>query len=154
MSVPSSMRCSSHCHVSRGRVLQEPEAGYVRHLCGGRGPRIAHCWWRNFPGIPTRIQTMDLEILMSLILFFPLQIEFYLGDWKFLTMATGVDSASSTHACIWCKYSAGEQWDTSKQWSLDNPAEDGSQTIEENLAASDKEEVQRIEPPTISHYYA
>ena len=27
---------------------------------------------------------------MSLILFFPLQIEFYLGDWKFLTMATGV----------------------------------------------------------------
>ena len=91
---------------------------------------------------------------MSLILFFPLQIEFYLGDWKFLTMATGVDSASSTHACIWCKSTAGEQWDTSKQWSLDNPTKDGSQTIEENHAASDKEEVQRIEPPTISHYSA
>ena len=51
-------------------------------------------------------------------------------------MATGIDSASSTYACIWCKCSAGERWDTSKQWSLDNPAEDGSRTIEENLAIS------------------
>lgn len=28
---------------------------------------------------------------------------FYVGgDWKFLAMATGIDAATSTHACIWC----------------------------------------------------
>ena len=25
------------------------------------------------------------------------------GDWKFLAVVTGIDSASSDHACIWCK---------------------------------------------------
>ena len=49
-------------------------------------------------------------------------------------MATGIDAASST--CIWCQCSAGECWDTSKQWFLDNAAEDGSRTIEENMAIS------------------
>ncbi len=51
-------------------------------------------------------------------------------------MATGIDAASSTYACIWCKCSAGERWDTSKQWSLDDAAKDGSRTIEENMAIS------------------
>ena len=32
------------------------------------------------------------------------RIEYYLGgDWKFLAIATGIDAASSTYACIWCK---------------------------------------------------
>ena len=26
------------------------------------------------------------------------------GDWKFLAMITGIDSATATHACIWCSY--------------------------------------------------
>ena len=31
-------------------------------------------------------------------------IEYHLGgDWKFLTIATGIDYATSTYACIWCK---------------------------------------------------
>lgn len=31
-------------------------------------------------------------------------VEYYLGrDWKFLAMITGIDSASSTYSCIWCK---------------------------------------------------
>lgn len=32
------------------------------------------------------------------------EIAYYLGgDWKFLAMATGIDSAPCDHACIWCK---------------------------------------------------
>ena len=31
------------------------------------------------------------------------ETEYYLGgDWKFLAMKAGIDSASSTSACIWC----------------------------------------------------
>ena len=46
-------------------------------------------------------------------------MDFYLGgDWKFLAMVTGIDAASSTYACIWCKCSADARWDTSKEWSM------------------------------------
>ena len=32
------------------------------------------------------------------------EVRFYLGgDWKFLAMITGIDSATSRYACIWCK---------------------------------------------------
>ena len=38
---------------------------------------------------------------------------FYLsGDWKFLAMATGIDAATSTHACIWCKWPPIEHHDS------------------------------------------
>lgn len=37
------------------------------------------------------------------------EIDYYLGgDLKFLALATGIDSASSTYACIWCKCPASE----------------------------------------------
>ena len=66
-----------------------------------------------------------------------MQIEFYLGeDWKFLAMATGIKSASCTHACIWCKCPAAARFDTSVQWSLDDPNDRGSYTIDEYMALS------------------
>jgi len=31
-------------------------------------------------------------------------LEFYLGgDWKFLTLCTAIEAASSTYFCVWCK---------------------------------------------------
>ena len=37
-------------------------------------------------------------------------IDNYLGgDWKLVTMCTGVDSATSTYACIWCHCPAAER---------------------------------------------
>ena len=40
------------------------------------------------------------------------QITFYLGeDWKFLATVTGIDSASSTYSCIWCKCIKDERGD-------------------------------------------
>ena len=45
-------------------------------------------------------------------------IEYFLGgDWKFLAMATEIDSASSTFACIWCKCPADQRANTTKKWS-------------------------------------
>ena len=36
--------------------------------------------------------------------------EYFLGeDWKFLAMATGINSAASKFACIWCKCPALER---------------------------------------------
>ncbi len=36
-------------------------------------------------------------------------ITYYLGaDWKFLAIVTGIDSASSEYACIWCKCKSSE----------------------------------------------
>lgn len=32
------------------------------------------------------------------------QVQYFLGgDWKFLALVCGIESASSNHACIWCK---------------------------------------------------
>ena len=63
-------------------------------------------------------------------------INYYLrGDWKFLVLVTGIDSASSTHSCIWCKCSSDERRDVEKHWSITSPVV-GVRTIEENVLAS------------------
>ena len=60
-------------------------------------------------------------------------IEYFMGgDWKFLAMATGLDSASSTFACIWCKCPADQRSNTKKKWSITDTA-NGARTIEENV---------------------
>ena len=41
---------------------------------------------------------------------------FYLG--KFLATITGIDAATSTHACIWCKCLAIEWHDSTQIWSI------------------------------------
>ena len=49
-------------------------------------------------------------------------IEYYLGeDWKILALSTGIDSASSTHACIWCKCPAIECHISAQKWSMLDP---------------------------------
>ena len=48
-------------------------------------------------------------------------ITYYLGgDWKFLAVVMGIDSASSDHTCIWCKCNNDEQCDIQREWSLSN----------------------------------
>ena len=60
-------------------------------------------------------------------------IKYYLGgDWKFLAMATGIDSASCDHACIWCKCPALDRYITDETWSIIDPLKD-AWTIEENM---------------------
>ena len=50
------------------------------------------------------------------------EVEYYLGgDWKFLALATGIDSASSTYACIWCKCPALERHSSTCKWSISDP---------------------------------
>ena len=49
------------------------------------------------------------------------EVEHFLGgDWKFLASITGIDAASSTYACIWCKCSREERFDPDKEWSVTN----------------------------------
>ena len=60
-------------------------------------------------------------------------IEYYLGgDWKFLAMATGIDSATSNFACIWCKCPTDQRANTIRKWSITDPGQ-GARTIEENI---------------------
>jgi hypothetical protein len=60
-------------------------------------------------------------------------IEYYLGgDWKFLAMATGIDSATSTFACIWCKCPKDQRANTTRKWSITD-TDHGARTIEENI---------------------
>ena len=62
------------------------------------------------------------------------KITLYLGgDWKFLAMATGIDSATSTHACIWFECPALERFSSSQEWSISDSSK-GARTIEENIA--------------------
>ena len=64
------------------------------------------------------------------------QIDYYLGgDWKFLACITGIDSARSQYACIWCKCSMTDRADVEKKGSISNPSL-GARTIEENITLS------------------
>ena len=57
-------------------------------------------------------------------------IEYYMGgDWKFLAMVTGIDSATSTYSCIWCKCDKEQRRDISAKWSI-------SRTTDENTELS------------------
>ena len=60
-------------------------------------------------------------------------IDYFLGgDWKFLAMATGIDSAASTYACIWCTCPALERYDHTQSWSISD-VEKGARTIESTI---------------------
>ena len=64
------------------------------------------------------------------------EILYYLGgDWKFLALVTGIDSATSRYACIWCKCPMDQRGNIDKKWSITDPKL-GARTIEENLEIS------------------
>ena len=64
------------------------------------------------------------------------KIECYLGgDWKFLAIITGINSASGRYACIWCKCPAEDRHDVSKKWSITDP-KFGARSIEESISIS------------------
>ena len=59
------------------------------------------------------------------------EIKLFLGgDWKFLAMICGLDSATSRYSCIWCKCPKEQRWDMSKNWSISN-IDNGARTINE-----------------------
>ena len=70
------------------------------------------------------------------------------GDWKFLATVTGIDSATSKYACIWCKCPALERYDSSQKWSITD-VKFGARTIEENMtiAASSSKKYNVSNPP-------
>ena len=64
------------------------------------------------------------------------RIIYYLGgDWKFLAMCTGIDSATADHACIWCKCPKDDHANVSVEWSITDKSL-GARTIEENVKLS------------------
>ena len=73
------------------------------------------------------------------------KIIYYLGgDWKFLAMSTGIDSACCTYACIWCHCPAQERYLSSAKWSIVN-TEEGARSIEENIRiATSKRKVYNV----------
>jgi len=62
----------------------------------------------------------EVESLTSIIvdgMKFP--IEYFLcGDLKFLALICGIENATCTHACIWCKCPADKQHDMHFEWSF------------------------------------
>ena len=63
------------------------------------------------------------------------------GDYKFLSMVTGIDSANCKYACIWCKCPKDSRWITDKTWD--------SRTAEENelLSSKSKKSFNVTNPP-------
>ena len=65
-------------------------------------------------------------------------IEYFLcSDWKFLAIICGIESATATYACIWCKCPSGERYNMSKEWSITDPKK-GARTIAEITACHTK----------------
>lgn len=55
---------------------------------------------------------------------------FFAADMKFEAIIMGIESASSTYSCIWCKCPATERHDITKTWSATN-SDEGARTIKE-----------------------
>ena len=71
------------------------------------------------------------------------KINYFLGDdWKFSAIVTGIDSATSTYACIWCKCPSTERCLKDKQWSIIDSSK-GARSIEENIQLSEKPRSQK-----------
>ena len=81
-------------------------------------------------------------------------IEYYLGgDWKFLATVTGIDSATATYACIWCKCPSLERHDSKVKWSMTD-VQLGAHTIEENIdLASKHSKKYNLSNPPIFHRF-
>ena len=63
-------------------------------------------------------------------------VRFYLGgDWKFLAMVCGLDSANSKYSCIWCTCPKEERYNTAKEWSIQD-TEKGARSIASIISAS------------------
>ena len=81
-------------------------------------------------------------------------IEYFLGgDWKFLASITGVDAASCTYACIWCKCSRAERFDPDKEWSLTDTTKGARSVLENREHAAQPRSRQRYNvsnPPLFS----
>ena len=46
-------------------------------------------------------------------------LEYFFGaDMKFLAICMGIESASSTYSCIWCKCPAVDRYDIHRTWSV------------------------------------
>jgi len=74
-------------------------------------------------------EATDLEVLTINERVF--KILFFLrGDWKFLAEVCGLESATSDHACIWCKCPKSQRWDMNLTWSLTDP-DKGGRTVKE-----------------------
>ena len=58
-------------------------------------------------------------------------IQFFLGgDWKFLAMVCGLESATSEYACIWCKCPKRQRCDMTVSWSITD-VDKGAWTVSE-----------------------
>ena len=67
------------------------------------------------------------------------------GDWKFLAIVMGIDSARSEYACIWCKCSKEERANMDKTWSITHGARTEQENILINLLLVDLKRVDAIE---------
>ena len=89
----------------------------------------------SYESLKLALQTIikDVKKLTSITInYSSYAIQYYLGDWKFLAMITGIDSASSNYACIWCTCPMLERHITEQRWSMSDPRL-GALTIEENI---------------------
>ena len=69
---------------------------------------------------------------------------FFAADMKFAAICMGIESASSTFSCIWCKCPARERFDITNTWSVTNPNE-GARTIQEIQELSKLKKTKRKE---------
>lgn len=80
------------------------------------------------------------------------KLEFFLGgDFKFLAMIMGINSATANFACLWCKVHKQNRWDTSKSCYFFHE-DDQKRTLEEikNLCQKKGDNFGCIHPPLIN----
>ena len=122
------------------------DEGSLAHSCDGnhtlaifKKPEKYKYLHDTLEDIRSEVETLKMNTVDGVVY----KINYFLGgDWKFLAIVTGIDSATSTYACIWCKCLSTERCLMDKQWSIVDSSK-GARSIEESIKLSEKLKSQR-----------
>ena len=122
------------------------DEGSLAHSCDGnhtlaifKKPEKYEYLHDTLEDIRSEVETLKMNTVDGVVY----KINYFLeGDWKFLAIVTGIDSAMSTYACIWCKCLSTERCLMDKQWSIVDSSK-GARSIEESIKLSEKPKSQR-----------
>ena len=130
--------------LNEGKVAMSPNGNHTLAIINGT---------EKYESLKTALSDLIMEVrdLKSVTVDdLTFKIEYFIcSDLKFLAIIYGIESATSTYSCVWCKCPSSERPDMSKQWSFSDKGK-GARTVDDIVAChlkSRREKYGCIHPP-------
>ena len=115
--------------LNEGNIAMSPKGNHTIAIINGT---------ENYHHLKTSLSDIikEVEELTSITVnSTTFQVIFYFcSDLKFLAIACGIESATATYSCIWCKCPSSERHNMSKNWSITDTQNGGARTVTEIIS--------------------